>query len=139
MRFPSKKDLWLTLIIWGSIIICTIPIFTEQDLVLTLIMVPIDIFLIWLWFTTEYIIDGDFLLIKYGPFKNKVPIMEISKIRGTKNPLSAPALSMDRLEITYGRYDLALVSPKEKQLFTEKLLEINPHIEVESSILTRKN
>lgn len=137
MHFPSKKDFWLFLIFWGTIVICTIPIFIERDLVFTLIMLPIDIVLIWFWFTTGYILERETLIIKFGPFKNKVSIMEISKIKGTKNPLSAPALSMDRLEITYGRFNFALVSPKEKQLFITKLLEINPHIEVEPSLLEK--
>lgn len=137
MNFPSKKDFWLSLLIWGTIVICTVPIFTEKEWAVLFIMFPIDIILIWFWFTTGYRLEGENLIIKYGPFKKIIPVMEITRIRATKNPLSAPALSIDRLEITYGRYDMALISPKEKQDFVWRLLEINSKIDVEFSLLNQ--
>lgn len=131
MYFPSKKDIWLGLLFWGTVIICFFPLFFDQDIIAILVLVPLSFFLIWLWFTTGYVIDGDVLIVKFGPFKKKIHIGEISRIRRTKNPLSAPALSLNRLEITYTRYGLTLISPKDQEKFVSILLEINPNIEVD--------
>lgn len=135
MYFPSKKDILLGLLFGATIIICLVPIFFEQDIIAILILLPITLFLVWLWFTTGYLIDGEKLFIKFGPIKKKIPISDITKIRKTRNPLSAPALSMDRLEILYGTYHFTLVSPQDKRRFVSCLLEINPNIEVEDSVM----
>lgn len=135
MYFPSKKDVWLFLLLWGTILVCTVSIFTTKDLLATFILLPIDILLIWFWFTTGYCIKEEQLIVTFGPFKSKIDIKEIRKMRRTKNPLSAPALSMDRIEISYGKFfDIALVSPKDKRVFVAKLLEINPIIELDESL-----
>jgi hypothetical protein len=135
MYFPSKKDIWLGLLFWATILICLIPLIFEQDIIAILILVPISLFLVWLWFTTGYLIEGEELIIKFGPIKKKIPISDITKIRKTRNPLSAPALSMDRLEILYGTYRYTLVSPQEKGRFVSCLREINSNIEIEESVM----
>lgn len=76
---------------------------------------------IWGWFTTGYFIEEEKLIIQSGPLKKTIVISEIKKIVRTKNPLSAPALSMDRLEISYGKFEMALVSPKDRHQFIAKL------------------
>ncbi|RKD24350.1 hypothetical protein BEP19_08115 [Ammoniphilus oxalaticus] len=132
MYFPSKKDVWLAFVLWGSNVFCVIPLIIEWNLYVFLIVMPIVGFICWIWFSTGYTIDGDQLIVQSGPIKKSVDIKSIRKIRETKNPLSAPALSLDRLEIIYGRFgDLALVSPQDKQRFIELLQNIQPQIEVE--------
>lgn len=139
MYFPSKKDFWLFLLFWGTIIVCTVPLFFDFDWIVLAIMLPIDIVLIWFWFTTGYLIEEDILIVKFGPIKKRIPIMEIRKIRKTKNPLSAPALSIDRIELLYGsQFGLALISPIDKHVFVSKLLEINPHMDVEEPLLSNR-
>lgn len=58
------------------------------------------------------------------------------KLRAAKNPLSAPALSIDRIEILYGKYGIALVSPKNRVQFVKALLAENPGIEVDEALYT---
>ncbi|WP_231889917.1 PH domain-containing protein [Bacillus sp. SJS] len=130
MYFPSKKDWWVYLVIWGGALAgCLSPFLAGRDYEALFVTVPLTGFLIWLWFSTGYLIEGEKLTIRYGPFTNTIPIMEITSIRKTKNPFSAPALSLDRLEITYGRwFDIAVVSPKEKQEFIKMLKQIQPDI-----------
>lgn len=56
-------------------------------------------------------------------------------MKRTKNPLSSPALSIDRIEITYDSgFGMVLVSPKNKQKFISLLKSINPHIEVDNNL-----
>ena len=80
-------------------------------------------------FSVEYRLDGDELTIRCGIlFKRTLSIQSIRSIRPTRNPLSAPAASLDRLEITFNKYDTILVSPKDKEAFIRELRAVNPGI-----------
>lgn len=136
MYFPSKKDLWLYPIYWVTILACLSPLFAGEEYELLFFTIPLAILFVWGWYSTGYIVESDLLTIQSGPMKKRIPIKEIKKISKTKNPLSSPALSMDRLEIIYGEdYSMALVSPKNKQAFTSMLKNMNPQIEVDNNIL----
>jgi len=56
-----------------------------------------------------------------------IEIKDIARIKATRELLSAPALSTDRLEINYqgGR---VLISPKDKIKFMDDLRKINPKL-----------
>lgn len=62
MYFPSKRDLWLSLIVWIPLIGVFIPIVWisfkhgQFDPVIAIIFVPIVAFVAWLWFDTGYIV-----------------------------------------------------------------------------------
>ncbi|HSN51821.1 MAG TPA: PH domain-containing protein [Woeseiaceae bacterium] len=65
---------------------------------------------------THYTVDGNTLRIACGPFRWKVPIDAIESVEPSRNPLSSPALSLDRLRIQYGKRRI-LVSPADKAGF----------------------
>ena len=65
---------------------------------------------------THYTVDGNTLRIACGPFRWQVPIDAIESVEPTRNPLSSPALSLDRLRIQYGRRRIQ-VSPADKAGF----------------------
>ena len=89
------------------------------------------LFIIHMFSTTYYTIEGDSLKIKCGfLYTQTLPIATIRKIESTRNPLSAPALSLDRLEIRYGTWDSVLVSPRDQRAFAQHLKEVNPTIEL---------
>lgn len=135
MYFPSKKDLWIYLVIWVCVIACLTPIFIGRDFEVLFFTIPLAILLIWALFTTGYKVNDELLIIQNGPIKKKILIKDIKKISKTKNPLASSALSIDRLEITYGsKFEMELVSPKDKQKFTSLLKSINPQIEVTDNI-----
>jgi hypothetical protein len=75
---------------------------------------------------TVYKLDGGHLIV----WNTKIDINAIRKINKTRNPISSPALSLDRIEIIYNKFDSILISPKDKQAFVEELLKINPNIVV---------
>ena len=80
---------------------------------------------------TNYKIRGDVLFIRSGPFSWKVRIADIVSVRETNNPASSPALSLDRLEISYvvkGERREILVSPADKRRFIDVLRAANPRI-----------
>lgn len=71
------------------------------------------------------------LVVHGGPFmKRRIPISSIKSIEGTRTILGAPAWSLDRLHISFGKYDAVVISPVRKKEFIESLKAINPEIEI---------
>ena len=73
---------------------------------------------------TNYTLTSTHLLIKSGPFKWKVSIQDIQAITPTKNPHSSPALSLDRLRITYGAHQEIMISPRDKTVFLQQIEQL---------------
>ena len=97
------------------------------------ILLPVILFIIHLFMNTHYTIKGDLLKIKCGFLFNKtINIQSITKISETTNPMSAPATSLDRLEIRYNTYDYVIISPKHKRAFIEELISLKPTIEIKT-------
>lgn len=128
--FKSKIGLELVIPI-GAILTFVCAIMAIKGLYPVMAFILFLAFLIGKLFTgIEYIIDGDELIIKSSfLFTSKIAISSIKSVAKSRNPLSAPAASLDRLEIKYGKYDYALVSPKNKIEFINELLARNPNIE----------
>jgi hypothetical protein len=86
--------------------------------------------ILYLNFSTIYIIDQGILTVKCGIFYHKrFDISKIKSISKTGNIIASPAPSMDRIALTYGVYDVIILSPKNKMEFTQELTRINPVIE----------
>jgi Bacterial PH domain len=138
MKFHSKKGPILGAIIWGTILFMGYALIFLPDgpdgvgemLLAILICGLTSGFMLWLWFATYYEIGEEYLKIVSGPIRSKVAINKISRIRRSRNPLSSPALSTDRLKIEYGKWDFVLISPKNEERFCELLLKKNPNIQV---------
>ncbi|QHS57590.1 PH domain-containing protein [Mucilaginibacter sp. 14171R-50] len=82
-------------------------------------------------FNTNYTITGTGnLKVRCGFFVNlTIPVADIKKITPCKTILSAPALSFDRLEVFYNKYDSVVISPVNADDFIAKLQALNPAIE----------
>jgi uncharacterized membrane protein YdbT with pleckstrin-like domain len=89
------------------------------------------IFILYMLSNTDYTINDTWLHVRSGFMVNKtIDIASIRSIAETKSALSAPAFSLDRLEINYNLYDSVVVSPQNKADFVAALLAVNPQIEV---------
>jgi hypothetical protein len=98
------------------------------------ILLPVIAIIAHMFVTTNYVIHEDTLTIRCGfLYRKTIDINSIKKISETNNLLSAPATSLDRLEITFGKYDGVIISPKNKQAFITDLVKLNPNIEVKYS------
>jgi Bacterial PH domain len=87
------------------------------------------VFITHMFATTYYIIDGNELKVRCGFIINlTIDINKITKIVPTRSILSSPAVSLDRLEIFYNKYDSVLVSPKDKAGFIAGLKGVNERI-----------
>ena len=126
--FRSKVDLWLVIVIIAVPIMLlefildglNTPDKFAELLALVIVVAELGIFT-WLYFSTRYTITGDFLLVKAGPFSWVIPIEDIVSAEPTRNPVSSPALSLDRLLIRYGHSAELMISPKDKLGFMKEL------------------
>ena len=136
-RFPSKVDWWL-----GAILVAVIPVsmllsaYTAFRAGQTGMAVASVAFVIVLYvglvFPMYYELERDSLVIRFGLMRSRIPYSAIKAVSPTRNPLSSPALSLDRLHVdcdrNWGRG--VNISPKEKQRFLEELAKRAPHLEL---------
>ncbi len=76
---------------------------------------------IWLLLSTNYTLESRELIVRSGPFRWRIASAEITDVTATSNPLSSPALSLDRLRIDYGRGNSIMISPRDKERFLADL------------------
>ncbi|MEM7655137.1 MAG: PH domain-containing protein [Bacteroidota bacterium] len=129
--YHSKIGWGLATFLFG-ILGCTIALMWSSESWGGIILVGgVLAFCVHLFLTTCYTVVDDQLLVRSGfIFKEDIPIHAISQIIPTNNPISSPAASLDRLEITYRQGQKVLISPRAKAEFVAHLLKINPDIVV---------
>lgn len=131
--YKSKISLALALPVALVLVVTTLMLAFQKSWSILAFMLVVDAFIVHLFFTTYYIVDEAVLKVKSGIFINQtIPIASIKSITETNNLLSSPALSLDRLEIRYRKYDRVIVSPEDKGDFVDHLVKINPAIAVGS-------
>jgi hypothetical protein len=89
--------------------------------------------LLWSCYSTRYEITSSDLVVRFGPFHKTLPLDAIADVFPTRNPLSAPAPSLDRLQINYRRTNgwrkFVLISPRDKMAFVRDLASAAPWLE----------
>lgn len=136
MKFRSKIDWWLLLIfivVTGNILMKIYEANHHYSLASNfqhLFIYSLVILVIWLpVFNTYYVVENNTLTIRSLVFRWEININDITRIEPTHNPLSSPALSLDRLKIYYmkdGRVATVMISPKDKEGFLN-MLRNNPN------------
>lgn len=95
------------------------------------ILLCVTVFIIYSFSSTYYMISDNTLYINSGWGKPiEIDILHINKIKETNNMLSAPATSLDRLEIYYNNHSQIMISPQRKIDFLKQIKEINPSITI---------
>lgn len=131
MVYYSKVDWWLVTFLVVGMSPAVFPLFWTFDWVLLSIDVVVALFLIEVFRNTKYVIDGEKLIVKTGfKLSSSCDICQIKSITKTRTLLSAPALSLDRLEVKLKGGDVIVISPRKKRAFVEHLLKVNPQIVV---------
>jgi len=126
--YKSKVDTWLLVVLVVSVVIslgASVLIIACAPMVAWWAL-PINILLgiglpLWLLTSTRYLLQSERLTIHSGPFTWQVPIADVTKMYATRNPLSSPALSLDRLCLEYGRGKSIMISPANKEQFIQDL------------------
>ena len=134
--FRSKVDVWLKLVIAGGLVAMWLsPVrrvwaggaIDASDIITPLLATA---FIVWVCRTTYYVISADALIVHAGAIRRTVPLRLVQRLRATHNPLSSPALSLDRIEVTYGAKRV-LISPRDKRGFVSAVLKRAPAVVLE--------
>lgn len=131
--FPSKRDFWLGLLVWGPAIsffplIVLLP--PRESLSLLIVVLPLYGFIAWLWFGTGYTVDAKYLRVQSGPLRWRIEVKQISEIKEIRNFLPSAALSLDRLDVRFSKVGRIYISPADKEQFIALLKRMNPGVEV---------
>ena len=106
-------------------------IISEPKVAPIILLILVLAFITFLLTSIKYTIENQNLNIKAGFLINQnINIMNIESIKKSKNILSSPAASLDRIEIIENNKNSILISPKNKIEFIEELKKINPQIDV---------
>lgn len=137
-KFRSKKDWWILgfiIAMTGLLLQLLLTMYAKGSMaqypVHTLIYVLTIAVLWWPVWSTQYRIEAEQLVVSSMFLTWKIPLSTIQKISPSNNSVSSPALSLDRLRIDYqkeGKAKFILISPKDKQAFTQALQQAQQSI-----------
>ena len=139
-RFLSSKNNYTIAILWTIVIIMVgllyVGMTKEQVTILPVIILgSVIAMILWTLLDTRYVIKRHFLLYRSGPFRGRIDIQKIKKIKyfsGLYVPVTMkPALDTKGFIITYNNIEDVYVSPVHREIFLTELLKINPGIEVD--------
>ncbi len=124
--FPSKVDWWLGLLLVVAPAVSLIATLTAPDservagLLGSAVLAAVYLGLV---FPMSYGITDSELIVRHGLVRQRIKLADITAVVPTRNPLSSPALSLDRLRITFGSgmFKSVLISPAAKQDFLVEL------------------
>jgi len=84
----------------------------------------------WIFAGTSYRVSDTTLAVRSGPIRVTVPLAAIRRVTRTRSVLSAPALSLRRLEVQYGRHSTVVISPNDESGFLDALRSRAPQAEL---------
>lgn len=128
--YPSKVDWWLIPVLCmppvAAVSVCIVSAIAGSitDLV---VGIAVAVFVAGLYFglviPVRYGLDDTHLIVRSGVYRQRIPMADISSVCPTRNPLSSPALSLDRLRIQFGRgfFKGVMISPADRDLFLNDL------------------
>ena len=124
-RFKSKVDTWILVLMIVAIVFQFFAVGTAalqaDDPVATtgliLLVIGVSGLLVWLLLGTYYTVEKGYLRIASGPLRWRVPLDAITSVKATRNPLSSPALSLDRIMMRYCKRGRVMVAPADREGF----------------------
>lgn len=127
--FKSKVDAWLVIVLAVSTVVLiaglAATLYSRPDPLAVVVMLAATLLFLLLvgsiLLRTYYRVDAGMLTIVSGPLRRSVAIDQITSVERTRNPLSSPALSLDRLRIRYGDNKSVMISPADRDKFLNAL------------------
>ncbi len=132
-HFPSKIDGWLLLVLTLAPMVALaagVLVYTmEGHLVGFLPAAIVLLIYVGLVFPMSYEVTPEALVIRFGLARSRVAYADIRSVTPTGNPISSPALSLDRLFLDTGRSKFGPnISPADKSHFLDALATRTPHL-----------
>ena len=126
--YRSEIDQWLLIVFRVSSVACllaVIPLFYFGLSMSSLLILPTLALGVglpwWILSTTTYTLTDRELAVRSGPFHWHIPLRQITAVKPTKNPMSSPALSLDRLLIEHSDGSQIMISPERRRQFLDDL------------------
>lgn len=120
MVYRSAVDWWFYAVTAASAVVVALAVFAllksgqvGQIVVASLTALVAVGLPLWLLASTYYRVNAGSLEVRSGPFRWSIPLSEITEVRRSRSVLSSPALSLDRMEVKYGRGRSILLSPRD--------------------------
>jgi len=141
--FVSKRDGWLVALLWGASLLDVAvagwillglegaPVFVAP------LLLAAAVFQLHALYTVDYTFAGDALCVRASFFRWRVPLAAIDSVEPTRNPLSSPACSLDRLLLRYGAKRI-MISPDDRADFLRALAARAPQLEVSGERARRR-
>jgi hypothetical protein len=132
-RYRSRIDPWLLAVIGvPALALPVLAVMSAADgsWARTVFFAVVASLLAWILAGTSYEVTDDALVVRSAFLRWTVPLASVRSLRATHNPLSAPALSLDRIEVRHDRGYL-LVSPREKSAFVREIAARAPGLRIE--------
>jgi hypothetical protein len=128
--FPSKIDRWLLALVAVPLAISVAAsvsaLMAHPPFEAVLLIVGIEVLLLgfisWTFRSTRYEVTDREVIARSGPVRGRIEIAPIDSIRPSRNPISSPAMSLDRLEIRYGSGKWLLISPEDRIGFLDAIV-----------------
>jgi hypothetical protein len=120
--------IYLLLILVTSLITYDIPPSIERRFAKA-ILVGLQVFILFPFFSTSYHLDGSVLRVHCGViYRKNFDIRQVKKVEKTNSWISAPAPSLDRILLTFQDGTELVLSPKDQAGFIAALEEVNGSI-----------
>jgi len=143
MVYRSKVDAWIALLVGGGALVS---VFVGATLLwqgqrlgwLVLLLMP-GLLRLLAW-PIDYEVTSAELIIRAGVLRWRIPIASIVHVEPTRNPLSSPAWSLDRLRVRWrrsARVRWIQISPEDKQAFLSELTTRDSGLRLEGDRLSR--
>ena len=90
------------------------------------------VYLLWLYFGTEYELTETELKYKSGLLRGKIPIAQINTLTMNKTLWTGkrPSTARKGIIVQYGKNDKIYITPQRSDLFVEKILKYNDEISI---------
>jgi hypothetical protein len=122
--YPSKVDRWLAVVVLAGVLVsalAAVELLRAGEWGIALLMMGIWAGVALVAVPTSYTLTSTELIVRSGLIRWRLPLDGIRRVYPTRNPLSSPAWSLDRLAVEYGASRMLLISPARKTEFLQDL------------------
>lgn len=144
--YETKKDGWIVVLLWATSIFMLIAAGSLWEgrapfsfrLLMCVLLLLMAAFVLWVLYGTRYTLTDSALIVRSGPFRWAIDLAAIDEVFPTRNPLSSPACSLDRLHIRFRPNPSGMmISPRDKAGFLRELAVRSPGLKVDGDRVVR--
>jgi hypothetical protein len=132
LRFRSKIDAWLIVPVGIGVAAPAIIgvgrlLAGRPGITTSVVLIGASLALAWLCMVS-YTITEDTIIVRRGPIRSQLPLNRLRELRGTREAMAAPALSLNRIEIRTDKGLWLMVSPSDRLGFIPAIQDRVPSV-----------